>query len=500
MGGGGQQIPEFPKASEEYKKGLDVYLRYLPKMERMELENRLKYDPQFIEQALGLQAQYDPRLAGLQLEALKARDPEWYAMHKGLADKIKEGLDRGYLDPRQEAAYGKLMALAGHIDPLQRAAYERFGGLAGQVDPRYEAAYGKLAGLAGTIDPEQEAAYHQAAALAGKGEPTREAAYGALGEQVTSDTLRGATADPETLRQMTQAIMSRQPGLSYGEAQDMASAVYVGQRGQALKAQRQGAAEQFLGQATPTSQRQQSLAQFYGMPSLTQQRQQSLGQFSQVTDPMRMQQASLGAFYGMPSPLQQQQQSLGAAYGMAPPVSQTLAQAGSFLSSPSVTGQINQIQGVTPPSANRYVNPNAGYQGQQFALQNYQNQLAYNQLQGQGGGGNPWMQALQGASTGASYGSIGGGYGMVGGALVGGALGAFGYPQFSDERLKNNISRTGDSTKDGIPIVEFDMAGKRWRGVIAGDVMAHRPDAVGWRSGYLTVDYDKLGIKIEEVQ
>ena len=67
-----------------------------------------------------------------------------------------------------------------------------------------------------------------------------------MGEQVTSDTLRGATADPETLRQMTQAIMAQRPGLSYGEAQDMATAVYVGQRGQALKQQRQAAGEQFL--------------------------------------------------------------------------------------------------------------------------------------------------------------------------------------------------------------------------------------------------------------
>ena len=133
MGGQKQDIPKFPKPSEEYEKGIKTYLKYLPRQLRQELEYRAQYDPQFIEQALGLQAQYDPRLAGLQLEALKARDPEWYAMHKGLADKIKEGLDRGYLDPRQEAAYGKLMALAGHIDPLQRAAYEKLGGLAGRL-------------------------------------------------------------------------------------------------------------------------------------------------------------------------------------------------------------------------------------------------------------------------------------------------------------------------------------------------------------------------------
>ena len=135
---------------------------------------------------MGYKPKYDPTVAGEQMAALQRRDPEWLAMHRGLGDKIKESLDRGYVDP------------------------------------------------------------------------TRAAAYSALGKQVTGDTLRGATADPETLRQMTQAILSRQPGLSYGEAQDMAAAVYTGQRGQGLKQQRQQATNQFLGQQ---SEQGQALAQ-----------------------------------------------------------------------------------------------------------------------------------------------------------------------------------------------------------------------------------------------
>ena len=103
-------------------------------------------------------------------------------------------------------------------------------------------------------DPEWVAAHKtfgdrvQQALERGYVDPQRSAAYGALGKQVTGDTLRGATMDPETLRQTTQAIMSRSPNLSYGEAQDMATAVYTGQRGQQLKQQRQQAANQFLGQ------------------------------------------------------------------------------------------------------------------------------------------------------------------------------------------------------------------------------------------------------------
>jgi hypothetical protein len=161
---------------------------------------------------------------------------------------------------------------------------------------------------------------------------------------------------------------------------------------------------------------------------------------------------------------------------------------------------VNQIGGVTAPSANRYVNPQAGYQGQQFALQNYQNQLAYNQLGGGGGGGNPWMNALQGAGQGATMGSVGGPYGAAGGAVVGAAAGAFGYPQFSDERLKNKISRTGTTTRDGIEIVEYEFDGKRWRGVIAQEVEKVRPDAVHhYANGTLGVFYSKLGIELEEI-
>lgn len=391
---GGGSTPKFPDPGKTYEQGIKIALRYLPKQLAAEYAARGEYDPKYIEQALGLQHAYDPRLASEQLSALARRDPQWVALHGALGDKIKEALARGYVDPRQEAAYAKY------------------------------------------------------AALAGQGDVTRDRAYQALGKQVTGDTLRGATADPETLRQMTQAIMSQRPGLSYGEAQDMASAVYVGQRGQALKSQRQQAAQGFLTQATPEAQREQSLAQFYGMNSPEMQ-----------------------------------------AYGLA----------GTYLQpSNSTTAQINAIQGVTPPSANRYVNPNAGYQGQQFGLQNYQNQLAYNQMSG--GGQNPWSSALSGAvsggTTGAAFGPYGAAIGAVAGGLYGGLSNAY-----SDERLKQNISRAGLQTPDGIPISEFSYKGsdKRYRGVVAQDVEKIRPDAVGWRSGYLTVDYDKLGIRMEEI-
>src|SRR5437588_3528166 len=59
---------------------------------------------------------------------------------------------------------------------------------------------------------------------------------------------------------------------------------------------------------------------------------------------------------------------------------QRLANAGSFLAGRSPIQDIQGIQPVTPDRSSQYVNPNAGYLGQQFGLQNYQNQLADNQL------------------------------------------------------------------------------------------------------------------------
>lgn len=54
-------------------------------------------------------------------------------------------------------------------------------------------------------------------------------------------------------------------------------------------------------------------------------------------------------------------------------------------------------QAIPPVAADRsmaYVNPNAGFQGVQYGLQNYQNQLAATQLGNQNSGYNPWMSAI----------------------------------------------------------------------------------------------------------
>jgi hypothetical protein len=65
-------------------------------------------------------------------------------------------------------------------------------------------------------------------------------------------------------------------------------------------------------------------------------------------------------------------------------------------------------------------------------------------------------------------------------------------PKFSDRRLKSNIVQIGTHPL-GIGIYEYDIFGKRERGVMADEVAKVMPDAiVPHESGYMMVNYGKL--------
>lgn len=62
---------------------------------------------------------------------------------------------------------------------------------------------------------------------------------------------------------------------------------------------------------------------------------------------------------------------------------------------------------------------------------------------------------------------------------------------FSDARLKDNIEPVG-KTFDGQNIYRYDMGdGRTQLGLMAQEVREHKPDAVGERNGFLTLDYDR---------
>jgi hypothetical protein len=62
---------------------------------------------------------------------------------------------------------------------------------------------------------------------------------------------------------------------------------------------------------------------------------------------------------------------------------------------------------------------------------------------------------------------------------------------FSDARLKDNIRPVG-KTYDGQNIYSYDMGdGRTQMGLMAQEVLGRKPDAVGQRDGFLTLDYDR---------
>jgi hypothetical protein len=79
-------------------------------------------------------------------------------------------------------------------------------------------------------------------------------------------------------------------------------------------------------------------------------------------------------------------------------------------------------------------------------------------------------------------------FGLGGAALSNPALMA---GMFSDRRLKTNIVKVGE--QDGYGVYEYDIFGRRERGVMAQEVMWVKPMAVHMHSsGYLQVDYGSL--------
>jgi hypothetical protein len=165
-----------------------------------------------------------------------------------------------------------------------------------------------------------------------------------------------------------------------------------------------------------------------------------------------------------------------------------LGAAGTFLNSPTPIQQLAGVQGVTPDRTSAYTSPSAGYAGQNFALQNYQNQL------NQSAQGSPWTNALGGAASGATAGAqYGGGWGALIGGVAGGAAG-----YFSSIHLKKDIKEVGRSGM-GLPIVEFryksDPDERLFRGTIAEEAQHIVPEAVSLdKSGYLVVDYSKTDV------
>lgn len=145
---------------------------------------------------------------------------------------------------------------------------------------------------------------------------------------------------------------------------------------------------------------------------------------------------------------------------------QPINEIGALMSGSQV--QMPQFQGYTGANVGAAPVFGAAQAQGDFAQRNYQNQLA---------GYNNQMGGLFGLG-----GALAGGIGSAGG------IGKF----FSDRRLKSNIERVGTHPL-GIGVYEYDIAGRRERGVMADEVESVKPEAVSTHeSGYKMVNYGML--------
>ena len=211
-----------------------------------------------------------------------------------------------------------------------------------------------------------------------------------------------------------------------------------------------------------------------------------------------------GAFGGDRANLQRAQlmgqQSLAQAQAIAPLYQQNYNQA-------LAAAQQQQGVGLGAEQANRQNLQNAaqlfgsiGTNAQQAGLAGAQAQLAagqaqqqtqqaglqalYNQFQQQQGF--PYQQAQFLANIATGTGALSGNASSGTSTTTGG--GGF----FSDERLKENIKKVGE-TNDGQPIYRYNYKGDQRTqiGLLAQDVEKDHPEAVGSSQGYKTVDYKK---------
>lgn len=108
----------------------------------------------------------------------------------------------------------------------------------------------------------------------------------------------------------------------------------------------------------------------------------------------------------------------------------------------------------------------------------------FQQAAGQVGSYNLQSQMMQDQANAGLWGGVG--------QLAGTGALLYGLGAFSDERLKENVVRVGIHPI-GVGIYEYDLFGRRERGVMAQEVLAVAPELVGISpSGYLTVDYGRL--------
>ena len=398
--------------------------------------------------------------------------------------------------PGINAAYQNVGQAQNVGNQYANAAAQQYGGAQGAAAPYYQAA------TQGTQQALQGAQPYQGLATAAALSGAQGVGPGAL------QTQRYMNPFTQNVVQATQAALNQQQGqqLAQQQADAIKGGAFGGGRAAFQRAQLEG---------------QQSLAQAQAIAPLYQQNyQQALAAAQQ------QQGVGLGAAQANRAAIQQAGQQLGAlgqqTYGQQLGAAQQMGNLGQNLYSQALgTGQAIQglgqqqygqgqataqqlaalaQQGYGMGAGTSAALAGLGTNAQQAGLAGAQAQLAagqtqqqtqqaglqalYNQFQQQQGF--PYQQAQFLANIAEGTGALSGNATSGTSTTTGG--GGF----FSDERLKENIKKVGE-TNDGQPIYRYNYKGdgRTQIGLLAQDVEKDHPEAVGLAGGYKTVDYKK---------
>ena len=369
-------------------------------------------------------------------------------------------------------------AFVAPLNATQQAGIQNTNIMAGAAQPYYQSATNQLMQAQAGAQPGINAAYQNVGQAQQQGQNYLGAATGV--------GLAGAQAvDPSQLNinqymnpftqsvvNATQAAMNQQQGqqLAQQQAEAIRSGAFGGERAGLQRGQLRG--QQSLAQAQAIAPLYQ---QNYNQALAAAQQQQGVG--------LGAGQANRAAIQNYAQQLgnlgqQGYQQGIGTAqqqaalaqqgYGMGANTSTLLGSIGTNAQQAGLAGAQAQMQAGQTQQ-----------QTQQAGLQ-----AMYNQFQQQQGF--PYQQAQFLANIATGTGALSGNASSGTSTTTGG--GGF----FSDERLKENIKKVGE-TNDGQPIYRYNYKGDQRTqiGLLAQDVEKDHPEAVGLAGGYKTVDYKK---------
>ena len=398
--------------------------------------------------------------------------------------------------PGINAAYQNVGQAQNVGNQYANAAAQQYGAAQGVAAPYYQAA------TQGTQQALQGAQPYQGLATAAALSGAQGVGPGAL------QTQRYMNPFTQNVVQATQAALNQQQGqqLAQQQADAIKGGAFGSGRAALQRAQLQG--QQSLAQSQAISP---LLQQNYQQALAAAQQQQGVGLGAAQANRAAIQQAGqqLGALgqqtYGQQLGAAQQMGNLGQnLYGQALGTGQAQAALGQqqYGQGQATAQQLAALaqQGYGMGAGTSAALAGLGTNAQQAGLAGAQAQLAagqtqqqtqqaglqamYNQfLQQQGF---PYQQAQFLANIATGTGALSGNATSGTSTTTGG--GGF----FSDERLKENIQRVGE-TDDGQPIYRYNYKGDKNTqiGLLAQDVEKHHPEAVGLAGGYKTVNYKK---------